>query len=254
MAVSDPKAESQPPVPRNIVGEQLAAPDWRNGRFVSLDSIYNSLLEKSLEVQRWYMKRKDSRKHFAIWLRWIAILAALLGAAYPVLLLADIKMLKANPAWGYLAFACSAFCIGADKLLCMSSGSRRYVRTALALEKEHSAFQLAWSELLAHTHNQLDDDEDVARAFSLFKRFSNIMHGLMVDETDAFFADFEQASLVIEKTVSVTKAEQHQQVEIARASVSVPKGEGTKENNGSSLKDTVIRKGRQDRVKNIAKA
>ena len=190
-------------VPEDILAERIQAPNWdTEDPRDALTNIYNSLLDKSMEMQHWYMNKKKSKKRYSVMLRVSAISAGLIGTIYPTLIMTKLPFFQKNQTLGYLSLGIAATCVAADKFLCQSSCWRRYVSTGLMLEKIHYRFQLDWEQLRGKNRDNFSDQTDIENAFNMFISFSEHMHEIVNEETTEFFLDFDNSRVLLESRIS----------------------------------------------------
>ena len=187
---------------KNIKSRKIEESEWsQEDLSEALKNLAKTLEDDAVKFQDWYMERKEIRKKLSLLFRILAIIFVLLGGIYPILLNMKIDLLEGFPTLGYLFFGIAASCITSDKLLCVSSGWKRYVDTSLKIGDAHRKFQLEWGSIRAEFRDCFRDETSINKAFHELKRFSNEINSLMIEETEKFFDEFQRIHTEIEKTV-----------------------------------------------------
>lgn len=198
-----PSKELAKKVSKNILSSRTDIPDWSpSDKRIPLFALYDKYVNKGIELQHWYMRRKGMKKSLAITLRLATIFFTLFGLIYPAVLMTNVNFFSSKQTLGYFAIAVAAACVLADKMLCISSSWRRYVTTAMEVEQIVCSFQLKWERLRASANDRFDEPKIVTEALRLIDEFQSAYERIAVDETKQFFLEFDSSRALIESVVS----------------------------------------------------
>jgi hypothetical protein len=160
----------------------------------SLDNLYKCVKGRADGAIKWYFESKADKKMWAIWLRVISILLASAGALVPIL--SQIITDKNGdqiiaPAWASVALVLAGVLVALDRFLGCSSSWIRYISTELRLQKLLGEFQIDWQRERSQWKETGPDDEQIEAMFTLAKEFIQEVDKLIIEETNAWIAEFQ---------------------------------------------------------------
>jgi hypothetical protein len=164
----------------------LAVEDWRNPT-AALDSLRQWAEKEATDAVDWYLRDKSTKRIAARVLRALAIVLAVAGAVTPLLTAGT----KVNGNWGYVLLGLAAGCLAFDHFYGLSSGWRRDVATAQALQRRFVAFRFAWIGANAEQALSSTYDANVKHRLALIEEFVADLAGLVATETGEWLAEFE---------------------------------------------------------------
>jgi hypothetical protein len=171
----------------------------------SILKLWETVYAKSDEASKWYLRRKEGRKNWAYWSRFLAVVFFTFGIMFPTLLAAGI--IDTNSQFsnlGYLSMAIAGAVLAIDRYSCVSSGWILYVKAALRIQKFQEEFQLQWEQLRAKCKDDFSNENNVEQAFVLIRDFQRTLHSIIENETNSFFADFEKTHVELSTNIQTT--------------------------------------------------
>ena len=178
----------------------------------SLDKLFKFTLGKGQGSVAWYQRKSAPKRNWAQITRVTSIVAAAIGAIWPVLSQMPVGENAAveiffNPAWASVALAIAAAAIALDKFFGFSSGWMRFITSQMQIQKLLDAFEYDWMKERASWHDQQPSYEQaqvmIAKCAALAANVAKIEE----DETRAWTQEFRSALENLEQTSKQQKAE-----------------------------------------------
>ena len=191
-----------------------------------LAELHQQLIGKADRAKDWYARKRRSKKFFAWWLRFLAILFVSGAGLVPILqsagLFVDQQFIVVGAPvnagdrleisrnfnlgqLGYVLAAVAAALVGLDRFLGLSRGWVRYITTEMSINRAVAEFQMDW--FVANTCLDEDPDERACpkKRLQLLRDFSVRISTLVEEETLQWAADFESALALLEKSAKETR-------------------------------------------------
>ncbi|MCC9311983.1 SLATT domain-containing protein [Kitasatospora sp. RB6PN24] len=174
----------------DLSARQFPLGDWGEPA-ERLEELYRWSEERAVEAIEWYRRDRTWKRHWARLLRFGAAVLGVAGVALPLVQLTG--RFEHAAAWGYVALALAAGCLGADRVFGCSSGWMRDVSTAQALQRRLEAFQFDWAsecvrEVLGPTEGTAG--EAAERCLGVLRRFCEDVSELVRAETSEWMLEF----------------------------------------------------------------
>lgn len=162
----------------------------------SLEGLYEFMKAKAEAAIQWYLHAKRLKKILAIVLRVMSIALGSVAAIIPIL---SQMITRQNgeqiiaPAWASVALVLAGVLIALDRFLGCSSSWMRFISTELRLHKRLDEFQLDWQGERSKWKDTSADDKQVETMFEIAKAFIADVDKLLIDETNAWIAEFQSS-------------------------------------------------------------
>ena len=171
----------------------VAMDQW-NDTEAALTQLYRYAEGRAIEATEWCLADKRGKRIWSRGLRLLAILLVTAGALQPLLDAAALG--PSRTAWGYVLLALAAACIGFDRFFGLSSGWRRSMTCAQALEQ----LQYDWAAECARSATRTVDPKQVQNRLALLRVFSDDMAALLQQETASWVLEFQSNLLRLERS------------------------------------------------------
>ena len=190
----------------NIEVAPLGVLAWKTDAEVqaSIGTLYSYAEARAQESIDWYWNAKQSKARWSRFLRLAAIVLAAMGGLAPIIGALDSlsQFSRVVGQVGYIVLGLAAACVGLDKFFGFSSGWMRYVRAALALQDELSAFRLAWAKSSAQARGQAPGPDEIQGAIQQVKDFVQAVDRIVEQETNAWVAEFQTSLTDVERVAA----------------------------------------------------
>ncbi len=162
----------------------------------SINAVYLFVLAKATGAIDWYIDAKRWKKRFATYLRLGAILLTAAGGILPILsqlITRDSGRPLIAPAWASVILAVAATLVVLDQFFGFSSGWIRYISTELRVQKLLDEFRIDWQGEMATWPKTGPDKNHIQTALSTARTFVTQVNARVLEETDAWVAEFQSA-------------------------------------------------------------
>lgn len=162
--------------------------DWSRPE-QALSLLYQYALDHARDAETWYTEKRRPKKNGGQALRVTAILLLGIAALIPILseVVQDGGEPVIAPAWASVALVITATLIGFDRYFGFSIGWTRFMSAELSIARLRRSFEFEWQEL------QVEGRGDPLERLRLAKRFVSNVDQIVLDETNAWSAEFRDA-------------------------------------------------------------
>lgn|GEM_PF-1645153 len=183
----------------------------------AIAQLYDDAQKLSGSKRTWYWNSIKNKRWTSLWARGIAFLLLTAGTTLPLLAsLSDDAPTRLTCTQIAITFLAAAGLIQiADKAFGWSTGWMRYIATVTAMESEHTAFDIAWSQHLFSTTGSLSV-ADVQALFALAKQFECGLIKLQTDETNGWITEFNAGISLLDATIKAHREDTQKQLETLR--------------------------------------
>ncbi|UCC29342.1 MAG: SLATT domain-containing protein [Phycisphaerales bacterium] len=173
---------------------------WKNGQLAEpLAKLCDYAIGTARNFERWYIRKRKWKKHWASILRSLAIVAAAAAGVIPLLgqIFAETAESGApstwlNPLWSGVALAFAALFVLFDRFWGYTSGWVRYVLAAAALCQETDMFQFDMESAKVSWGDEGPTREEAKALIGECKDFLRRVHTIVRRETDTWALDFQR--------------------------------------------------------------
>ncbi len=167
----------------------------------SLENLYQFVNDECDRATKWYFDKKRTKKILGYIFRVGAILAVAIAGVIPILgeiyEKGDVPGL--SPAWATFALAIAGVFLSLDRFGGYTSGWIRYIRTAQALNRLQSSFQIGWESQRLILQGGQTDSATVDQAIKQCRDFLAQVNSIVGAETDEWAKDFQKVLAELEK-------------------------------------------------------
>jgi SMODS and SLOG-associating 2TM effector domain 2 len=183
----------------------------------SLDSIREYAEAEAIKAIDWYFRSKKWKSICSRWLRASAIVLSTSAGIVPIAIVlfqnfSGKKDDLASGLWVSLLLGLAAGLVGVDHFFGLSSGWIRYVITATGIQHALEEFRMDWNLLSAHL-SAPPSHEQILALIDRAKSFRIAVTGMVLDETKAWAAEFQNNMAQLEKNVKASFEEQRAKAE-----------------------------------------
>jgi hypothetical protein len=176
-----------------------------------LNGIYDYVKKQAIDSINWYLKRKGPVSFISKLLRFLAIIAATLGAVFPVLqgtdLITKVSWVPNNfSQYGYILLALAGGCVLLDKLFGFSSNWMRYMSTVMRLQTLLAQFEMDWAKLVFKSGSGSIDEEQQNKMIDCLSEFRLAVVKELQNETQKWIEEFRSNMAQLERYTDASKS------------------------------------------------
>ncbi len=176
----------------------------------SIQTIYDYLRDDALSSINWYTRQRKKKRFWAISIRNISVVLAGIGAIIPLISTVLNNKISLGIDSGIIVTIVLALAGGLilfDKILGISSGWIRYIKTELKIRQALELFELDWEAQRASWLGNPPSSGQIASILQKATNFASELNNFISDETNAWIEEFQNSLKQIDDMVKIRSAE-----------------------------------------------